>query len=212
MASIDDWSVEEWLERVGLPQYTEDFLDNGYDAFELCAALKPEELDAIGVVDPTHRAELFVQAEKLQKAGGKSSNDNSGTKQQPPSAQLSPMNAPPPPSYTEPWSSYSEPWSSDAPVKQNGVALQVDGVKEHGVVHRPAASEKLVPKKPKFAPAAPAVSVHGGTGGSGGGSLTRLQLKLKIRQELQQDGVVLSDHQFYKQVSFRARFVGGYYR
>jgi hypothetical protein len=227
-----DWSVETWLEALGLGCYTEPFLDNGYDLQELCANLKAEDLDAIGVEDEAHRARIFSEASKLRdeararfkksKGGGSSgSTDHSGSLGSRGSF----------PAYSEPWSEdsqqqkhvYSEVWEQSPPTDGGGVGgitpalaqLMMPNGSSGGEKHRghtfPPGPPSKVPRKKlptspgpvgsqvSFTLPAPRAAPSG-TGGGGGG-LNKLQLKLKVLEELQKDRVILSEPPYCKEVS-----------
>ena len=38
-------SVEDWLRSLGLIQYTQSFLDNGYDELDICKEMGEEDYD-----------------------------------------------------------------------------------------------------------------------------------------------------------------------
>lgn len=186
----DEWSVEEWLEKAGLAEYTTAFIDNGYDTPELCASLKVEDLDAIGVTNKYHRSIVFTQARQLHVMADtyyKPADPNF----------LSPNLAP--------TSEYSEPWAGNHTGgelgKQNGVLLQVPKNKEgkrskKGSKEKAKKSPKLQPKSkhsPLPSPTLPPYS-------SGASKLTKLQLKLKLREELQKDRVILSEAPYCQEV------------
>lgn len=64
--------VCEWLKALGVPQYAEGFLDNGYDDLEICKQIGDPDLDAIGVVDPQHRQKLLKSVRHLRENGATS--------------------------------------------------------------------------------------------------------------------------------------------
>ncbi|XP_049946959.1 sterile alpha motif domain-containing protein 5-like [Schistocerca serialis cubense] len=64
--------VAEWLRSLRLGQYAESFLDNGYDDLEICKQVGDPDLDAIGVLDPTHRALLLHSVRTLREQGAAS--------------------------------------------------------------------------------------------------------------------------------------------
>ena len=60
------WDVNSWLQEIGFDKrYTQAFIDNGYDLPSLCANLKDEDLDAIEV-DKEDRNRLFEHVERLR--------------------------------------------------------------------------------------------------------------------------------------------------
>lgn len=64
--------VCEWLRALGLSQYAESFLDNGYDDLEICKQVGDPDLDAIGVVSPLHRHKLLKSVRQLRENGAAS--------------------------------------------------------------------------------------------------------------------------------------------
>ncbi|XP_030371634.1 uncharacterized protein LOC115621929 isoform X2 [Scaptodrosophila lebanonensis] len=64
--------VCEWLRALGLAQYAESFLDNGYDDLEICKQVGDPDLDAIGVENPAHRHKLLKSVRSLREKGAAS--------------------------------------------------------------------------------------------------------------------------------------------
>jgi poly(A) RNA polymerase GLD2 len=64
--------VCEWLKALGLTQYAESFLDNGYDDLEICKQVGDPDLDAIGVQNPNHRLKLLKSVRLLREKGAAS--------------------------------------------------------------------------------------------------------------------------------------------
>lgn len=64
--------VCEWLRALGLSQYAEGFLDNGYDDLEICKQVGDPDLDAIGVATPQHRHKLLKSVRQLRENGAAS--------------------------------------------------------------------------------------------------------------------------------------------
>ena len=62
--------MECWLRSMGFVQYTQSFLDNGYDDLEVCKQIGNPDLDAIGVTKPHHRKELLRAVKILREKGG----------------------------------------------------------------------------------------------------------------------------------------------
>lgn len=62
--------VADWLRTLGLPQYAESFVDNGYDDLEICKQIGEPDLDAIGVTDPKHRDRVLQAVRVLLEQGG----------------------------------------------------------------------------------------------------------------------------------------------
>lgn len=61
--------VEEWLRSLGLIQYYQSFLDNGYDDLEVCKQIGDPDLDAIGVMAPSHRESILGSVATLREQG-----------------------------------------------------------------------------------------------------------------------------------------------
>jgi len=196
---MEDWSVDEWLKKVGMGRYVQAFLDNGYDTPELCGGLKDEDLDAIGVTSKQHRSKLFAQAKILHdlqstasQANGSCNNNNT------PLLATSPSQSP----------TYSEPWTGRG-VRHNGVVAHgAEAVDSHSAINRKPSGEKP-PAKPKrqaqklrHAPVSPSLPPAPYPRGEGAPKLTKLQLKLKIRDELQKDGIILSNAPYCKEVVY----------
>lgn len=64
--------VVEWLRSLHLGQYSESFLDNGYDDLEICKQIGDPDLDAIGVLNQSHRARLLQSVKTLREEGAAS--------------------------------------------------------------------------------------------------------------------------------------------
>ncbi|XP_015172618.1 PREDICTED: uncharacterized protein LOC107064441 isoform X2 [Polistes dominula] len=64
--------VVEWLRSLHLGQYSESFIDNGYDDLEICKQIGDPDLDAIGVFNLTHRARLLQSVKTLREEGAAS--------------------------------------------------------------------------------------------------------------------------------------------
>ena len=62
--------VEEWLRSLNLVHYTQAFIDNGYDDLEICKQIGEPDLDAIGVLKPSHRKEILNAVTTLKEEGG----------------------------------------------------------------------------------------------------------------------------------------------
>lgn len=216
--ALDDWAVEDWLEKAGLSEWATAFNDNGYDTPELCASLSAEALDAIGVRDKMHREALFTQAAMLKEAM-ELSERREGLSSSGEAAYSA---------YSEPWSSeadkpqsrgaYSEPWTEGGPGLVVGIRVREDGmatrkVVDGGVTGKPVlnvtpagvdkvdgapasaskSKRKVSGDKVKGKPSrqrAPKLPVSPTPLYQKEGALTKLQLKLKIRDELQKDGII----------------------
>ena len=69
-SQMDESIVENWLRSLGMVQYTQAFIDNGYDDLEICKQIGDEDLDAIGVTKEAHRKEILEAVSVLLKYGG----------------------------------------------------------------------------------------------------------------------------------------------
>ncbi|XP_078086617.1 sterile alpha motif domain-containing protein 5-like [Mustelus asterias] len=58
--------VLEWLKSLKLSEYTESFMDNGYDDLEVCKQIGEPDLDAIGVEAPGHRNLIKAAVARLR--------------------------------------------------------------------------------------------------------------------------------------------------
>ncbi|KAF2895056.1 hypothetical protein ILUMI_11117 [Ignelater luminosus] len=64
--------VTEWLRSLHLGQYADSFIDNGYDDLEICKQVGDPDLDAIGVFNPVHRSILLQSVRSLREEGAAS--------------------------------------------------------------------------------------------------------------------------------------------
>lgn len=62
-------TVEDWLRSLGLIQYTQAFLDNGYDELDICKEMGEEDLDAIGVKNTRDRVDILSAVNRLKQSG-----------------------------------------------------------------------------------------------------------------------------------------------
>ena len=229
------WSVETWLDELGLGVYTERFLDNGYNLQELCANLKEEDLAAIGVEGGSDRKRIFAQSEALRKdamarfkskrsVGSAGSTDQSGSMDSRGSF----------PGYSEPWEGvvdraepkhlYTDVWVGDSDALGNAAAALLNGqivADPPSETKKRQSTEKLkggtfppvAPGKPQrlkkawpptspsqpLSPAPPPLHSLPPAPATAGG-LTKLQLKLKVLEELQVDRIILSEAPYLKEV------------
>lgn len=73
VAAVNSNSIVcEWLKALGVAQYGQSFLDNGYDDLEICKQIGDPDLDAIGVVDAQHRQKLLKSIRHLRENGATS--------------------------------------------------------------------------------------------------------------------------------------------
>ena len=61
--------VTAWLEKLGLPEYTENFLSAGYCTLQQCATLSKADLTAIGIVKLGHICRLVRDLETMKDNG-----------------------------------------------------------------------------------------------------------------------------------------------
>uniref|UniRef100_A0A8C6U7A7 phosphatidylinositol-3,4,5-trisphosphate 5-phosphatase n=1 Tax=Neogobius melanostomus TaxID=47308 RepID=A0A8C6U7A7_9GOBI len=57
--SVGESSVGEWLQRLGLEQYEQGLLHNGWDDLEFLSDITEEDLEEAGVLDPAHKRLLL---------------------------------------------------------------------------------------------------------------------------------------------------------
>lgn len=220
------WSVEAWLEALGLSAYTEQFIDNGYDLQELCANLKGEDLDAIGVHSEMHRTRIFAESSVLRDeatarfkksngGGSAGSTDHSGSMGSHGSFQTC----------TEPWADtdgpkhlYSEVWIGDqATVDGNAMSPVFTQLMQNGG-HGSEVDDKKKglpgppPKTPRKKGRAPTKPTHSSSTQvalpalppprvpHSSAALNKVQLKLKVLEELQKDRIILSEPPYCKEV------------
>lgn len=69
---MEETIVGEWLRSLHMEQYTDSFIDNGYDDLEICKQIGAPDLDAIGVVNPGHRSALLGAVMLLREEGAAS--------------------------------------------------------------------------------------------------------------------------------------------
>lgn len=69
---MEETIVEEWLRSLQMEQYSDSFIDNGYDDLEICKQIGAPDLDAIGVVNPGHRTALLNAVMLLREEGAAS--------------------------------------------------------------------------------------------------------------------------------------------
>ncbi len=190
--TLDNWTPEKWLKKIGMGKYKQSFLDNGYDTPDLCANLSKEDLDAVGVTNKHHRSTLFTQARKLLKLvdkdrylasmegevdGEESTPAMMGNGKLPPSAAGSIKNSvdsrvtiekPPVSTGNQPGLlDYSEPWSGNggANVSPASISAGAPTTAVATTVSQPGLMDYSEPWSGSFASAA-------APGGSGGTSIS----------------------------------------
>ena len=62
-------AVSAWLHFLQMEMYSQEFVDNGYDDLETVKRIGGEDLDAIGVTAPSHRAFLLDAVKVLREQG-----------------------------------------------------------------------------------------------------------------------------------------------
>lgn len=62
--------MEDWLRSLGLIQYTQAFLDNGYDELDICKEIGEDDLDAIGVNNIKDRVDILSAVLRFKQSGG----------------------------------------------------------------------------------------------------------------------------------------------
>ncbi len=228
-SDLENWTLDKWLKKLGLRgKYRQNFIDNGYDTPELCANLNKEDLDAIGVTNKHHRSTLFTQSRKLlglveKESELASSGDATNTEltARPLPVPFGKANNTAPRNNLVPVSSstneldYSEPWNggdggSSDPVPLSPTAksplhkikISSDTTDCPGTGRKAIGSGQHISKSPGAD--LPAYKNKAPTAG-----LTKLQLKLKIREELFTRGVVLSESPYCMEVRRVGGWVGG---
>lgn len=64
--SVGESSVGEWLQRLGLEQYEQGLLHNGWDDLEFLSDITEEDLEEAGVLDPAHKRILLESLRQQQ--------------------------------------------------------------------------------------------------------------------------------------------------
>jgi hypothetical protein len=60
------WNAKDWLKSFGLEQYYMCFIENGYETQRLCANLKKQDLDGMGIKSNIHRGILLNHSASLR--------------------------------------------------------------------------------------------------------------------------------------------------
>lgn len=212
------WSLEKWLKKMGMHRkYKQAFIDNGYETAELCGNLQKDDLDAIGVTNKSHRSNLFIQSKKLQELVSKEAFTVSeevlldstepspveagpGRAKRPPNFRMGPIPSP------QNLPDYSEPWNSNNAAATPGGSVSPRNTLNAATATAPPTSAETTDgpgpnrRKPPLSPGAELPPTSYKREGSSGG-YTKLQLKLKIREELFTRGVVLSEPPYCMEVS-----------
>ena len=206
-----------------MSKYKQDFIDNGYETPELCAELNKEALDAMEVTNKHHRSTLFTQSRKLLKLVDKDrylALDGEETEE--PQASVAPGKLQPvdnkdpnslgiehsptsPNISSQPGlSDYSEPWSGGGNASPAGAnasppkpVKRVLSGSRGDSTDGPSPSHKNIPQKK---PPSPGGMNDSSTKKDTSTGMTRLQFKLKIREELFHRNVVLSEAPYCREV------------
>ena len=202
---MGDWNVQSWLQEIDYAKrYAQAFIDNGYDQPSLCANLKDVDLDAIEV-DKEDRNRLFEHVERLRHysfarvpisyspvpnrhratvaANGhignglppitKPSLDNFGASQEPSAKSPDSLG------------SVSHELPEHMPPSKTDVQLYSEALNQpstHAPKKPPRSSKKTGKTVPPPLPSS-----------SSSGVLSRLQLKLKLKEELQKDHILIAE-------------------
>lgn len=206
--AMDGWDVNCWLEEIGYDKrYAQAFIDNGYDLPNLCANLKDEDLDAIEV-DKEDRNRLFEHVERLRHhsfaripisyspvldrntSTRSTVNSNGNVGNGLPSFTRPPLDnfgASQEPSVKSPDSlgSVSHELPEHTPPCTTEVQLYSEALNQSST-HPPKKPPRSSKKTGKSVPSALPLS-------SSNNGLSRLQLKLKLKEELQKDHIVINE-------------------
>lgn len=214
------WSVEEWLERIGMSEYAESFVDNGYETVDLVSKMKADDMDAVGVKSKKDRGILFTQARLLleETTGVRPAPISRPSPDPAPVITLTMSGSVSPttpsnktPSYSEPWDNtptplqspstidaYSEPWKGSVSNGSSSTSANtIDGDRKPPPLPPPNKGST----KGKKPPPSPGIKLPEYKREDGEKGFTKLQLKLKIRDELLKDSIALSEHPFCNVVS-----------
>ena len=62
--------IRMWLRFLDVEEYTDSFIDNGYDDLETIKLIEREDLEAIGVIKQDHQDYLLASVKVLKERGG----------------------------------------------------------------------------------------------------------------------------------------------
>ena len=66
---MSNTTVDDWLRSLGLLNYVQAFIDNGYDDLDICKQIGDEDLDAIGVINAKDRKDILASVQSLKSQG-----------------------------------------------------------------------------------------------------------------------------------------------
>ena len=61
--------IRNWLKYLDIEEYSDGFIDNGYDDLETVKLIQGEDLDAIGVVREAHQEYILASVKDLREKG-----------------------------------------------------------------------------------------------------------------------------------------------
>ena len=61
--------IISWLKFLGVEQYSDTFIDNGYDDLETVKLIQRNDLEAIGVIEEIHQDLLLASVKTLRENG-----------------------------------------------------------------------------------------------------------------------------------------------
>lgn len=215
---MSSWSsTKDWLKGFGLEQYHKSFIENGYETQKLCANLKDEDLDGMNITMSRHREILLNQAIILTKKCIKHSSvgSESPTASPPIKENRKAMRSNPASSVeklpvitdTDTYTAvFDDKSSSHSPVptkpakKKKPQRSPKPSTDSPPRPHQPKGTVRLNPSqfaRPKNEGVA--VSTLASIAPT---QMTKLQLKVHIREMLSRDHIVLSNPKYVTEVSY----------
>ena len=219
---MSSWtSTKDWLKGFGLEQYHKSFIENGYETQKLCANLKDEDLDGMNITNSRHREILLNQAIILTKncirqasVGSESPTTTSPqvkeTRKANRSNPASNVEKLPVITDTDTYTAVFDDKSSNSPVptkpakKKKPTRSPKPSMDSPPRPHQPKGAIKLNPSqfarpKNEGAAASTLASIPPTL-------MTKLQLKVHIREMLSRDHIVLSNAKYVIEVSYCTLF------